>query len=171
MPRFCVIHTEDAVDRWKERNFSDMFVDGLKSEGDSWVVINPATGDSLANVLDEGYDGIVITGSHYNVRDQLPWYEPLCDIIHHVAKTGMPRMYGGCFGHQIVAHALGGTAGYNPRFVMKAETIKVLPAFSKVFAADVTALQLLEVHGDCVVSLPPEAELLATSDSCAHEAY
>ncbi|KAF0687176.1 Aste57867_21032 [Aphanomyces stellatus] len=151
----------------------DMFVDGLQLNGDSWTVVNPSTGDSLANVLSEGYDGIVITGSHYNVRDQKPWYAPLCDVIRHIAETGSPTLYGGCFGHQLIAHALGGEAGYNEHFVMKAETIHLLPAFSMVFSTSTSppSLQLLEVHGDCVVTLPPKAELLAHSASCPHEMF
>ncbi|CAK4636725.1 hypothetical protein AeMF1_009818 [Aphanomyces euteiches] len=170
MSRFCVILTEDEA-QWKERTYGDMFIDGLKQEGDSWTVLSPAMGDSLAHVLNEGYDGIVVTGSHYNVSDNLPWYEPLCNIIRHAAKIGAPRMYGGCFGHQIIAHALGGQVGKNPRFVMKAETIQLLPAFSKLFSIDATSFKILEVHGDCVLTLPPEAELLGRSDSCSHESY
>ncbi|ETW01888.1 hypothetical protein H310_06447 [Aphanomyces invadans] len=172
MPRFCVIHAEDAVERWKKRNYSDMFIDGLTQEGDSWTVVNPATGDSLASILQDNYDGIVITGSHYNVRDQLPWYDALINIIRHVADTGAPNLYGGCFGHQLVAHALGGVVGQSDQFVMKAEDVHFLPSFAHYSGSEeVTTLNLLEVHGDCVVTLPPEAKLVAQSASCAHEAY
>jgi hypothetical protein len=47
--------------------------------------------------------------------------------IYTYIHTYSPRIYGGCFGHQIVAHALGGMVDYNPneRFILKAETINI----------------------------------------------
>ncbi|ETV73734.1 hypothetical protein, variant [Aphanomyces astaci] len=148
-----------------------MFIDGLAREGDSWTVVNPATGDSLATVLQDNYDGIVITGSHYNVRDELPWYKALIEIIQHVASTGTPNLYGGCFGHQLVAHALGGVAGPSEKFVMKAETVHFLPSSGNLLGPVPASLNLLEVHGDWVSVLPPGADLVAHSDSCANEAF
>jgi GMP synthase-like glutamine amidotransferase len=173
--RFCVINTEDS-DLWTSRTYSDMFIEGLRQDGDSWSVVNAAKGEPMDHILNQNYDGLVITGSHYNVRDQLPWYEPLCDIIRTAAIAGTPNIYGGCFGHQIVAHALGGTVDFNDkqRFVLKAETVCLLPSIQRFLRMSSTlppALTLLQVHGDCVVSLPPDAELLASSPSCLHEMF
>ena len=47
----------------------------------------------------------LITGSPAGVYDPLPWIEPLCGFIR--AAKGS-RMVGICFGHQIMAEALGG---------------------------------------------------------------
>jgi GMP synthase-like glutamine amidotransferase len=47
--------------------------------------------------------------------------------------THSPRIYAGCFGCQIVAHALKGSVDLNPtkRFVLKAETIEVVHDFEE----------------------------------------
>ena len=48
----------------------------------------------------------VITGSSAGVYDDLPWIAPLQDFIR--AARGRARMVGLCFGHQVMAEALGG---------------------------------------------------------------
>ena len=52
-------------------------------------------------------------------------------LIFHIASPHSPRIYGGCFGCQIIAHALGGIVDFNPgkRFLLKAETIEVVDNF------------------------------------------
>lgn len=50
---------------------------------------------------------IVITGSPAGVYDDLPWIEPLRVFIREAYAAGIP-MLGICFGHQIMADALGG---------------------------------------------------------------
>lgn len=71
----------------------------------------------------------MITGSQFNCRnrDAHPWFDQLCQLIKEAAEKGRPRIYGGCFGCQIIAVALGGHVDYNPdrRFILKAE--KILP--------------------------------------------
>ena len=51
------------------------------------------------------YDAYLITGSPAGVYDPLPWIEPLQEFIR--GATGS-RLVGICFGHQIMAEALGG---------------------------------------------------------------
>ena len=176
-----------------------MFITHLKQKGDcgndddsdadEWVSINVAKGDAVPTSA-EGYHGIVITGSRFNVRDRadLPWFEPLCDLVRHASTHGAPNVYGGCFGTQLIAHALGGEVDYNPgtRFVLKAETVTLeREAFREVLGDGVDnddsdgsddgagPLKLIVSHGDCVKTLPATActVLLGHSPSCAHEMY
>src|SRR6478672_8826869 len=51
------------------------------------------------------HDAYLITGSPAGVYDPLPWIEPLEEFIR--GATGS-RLVGICFGHQIMAEALGG---------------------------------------------------------------
>ncbi|MCD7058902.1 glutamine amidotransferase-related protein [Pelagibacterium xiamenense] len=55
----------------------------------------------------ESLDAILITGSAYGVYDDVAWMEPLRAFIRgaHAART---KMVGICFGHQVIADALGG---------------------------------------------------------------
>ena len=91
-----------------------------------------------------------------------------------------PRIYGGCFGCQIIAHALGGTVDYNPdnKFFLKAETIRVFPeTFEATFSNDEekqflqSEYKIIVSHGDCVCKLPAGATRLASSDTCLNEMY
>ena len=51
------------------------------------------------------YDAYLITGSPAGVYDPLPWIEPLANFIRSAKAS---KMVGICFGHQIMAEALGG---------------------------------------------------------------
>jgi GMP synthase-like glutamine amidotransferase len=160
-----------------------MFENALKIEGDEWVRSNVASGESLPEDI-TSFDGIIIPGSRFNCRDreQLPWFESVCDLIRAAAEIGSPKIYGGCFGCQIIAHALGGEVDYNPGriFLLKAENIvldkfaaHLLPVKDNNLLEEWTekGLNLLVSHGDCVVSLPNSAQLIASSSSCKSEIY
>ncbi len=54
----------------------------------------------------DAHPAYVITGSSAGVYDDLPWIAPLEDFIR--AVHGRARMVGVCFGHQVMAQALGG---------------------------------------------------------------
>ena len=60
------------------------------------------------------FDGVIITGSMASANDPDPWVARLIDLIQTADKAKTP-MFGACFGHQIIAHALGGTVGSNPQ--------------------------------------------------------
>ena len=52
-------------------------------------------------------EGILITGSAAGVYEDHPWLEPLRDFIREAYAANTP-MLGICFGHQLMADALGG---------------------------------------------------------------
>ena len=52
-------------------------------------------------------DGWLITGSKHGAYDDLPWIKPLEQFIVEAYRDAIP-MVGVCFGHQIIAQALGG---------------------------------------------------------------
>jgi len=52
-----------------------------------------------------GHDAFLITGSPAGVYDPFPWIAPLMDFIRSADGT---KMIGVCFGHQVMAEALGG---------------------------------------------------------------
>lgn len=52
-------------------------------------------------------DGWLITGSRHGAYEEHGWIPPLEDLIREIYSAGLP-MIGVCFGHQIIAQALGG---------------------------------------------------------------
>ena len=59
------------------------------------------------------YRAALITGSPAMVTDREPWSEDTAAWLREAAAAGLP-MFGVCYGHQLLAHALGGKVGYNP---------------------------------------------------------
>jgi len=61
------------------------------------------------------YDVICITGSHYSCYENVPWFTEFFEWIRKIHSVkNSPKTIASCFGHQAVAHALGGTVGKNP---------------------------------------------------------
>ena len=55
----------------------------------------------------EEEDGWLITGSRHGVYEDLPWMRTLKDFLRQAAARRVP-VVGICFGHQILAEAMGG---------------------------------------------------------------
>ena len=78
---------------------------------DEAVVVDVQGGDDLPRR--DGFAGAIITGSGAMVTDRHDWSERSADWLRDAAHAGMPLL-GICYGHQLLAHALGGEVGDNP---------------------------------------------------------
>lgn len=58
--------------------------------------------------------GVIITGSHAMVTDHAVWSERSAEWLKEAVGRGIPTL-GICYGHQLLAYALGGVVGVNPR--------------------------------------------------------
>ena len=109
-------------------------------------------------------DAYLITGSKAGVYDALPWIAALQDWIidfHHQRA----RIIGICFGHQIIAHSLGGTAAKSE----KGWGLGVLSC-GQDLNGDASTLRLIYSHQDQVINLPHRATRLAGCDFCPNAA-
>ncbi len=109
--------------------------------------------------------GILITGSATMVSARLDWSESTADWLRDVIPTGIPVL-GVCYGHQLLAHALGGKVGPNPR----GRQIGTVPAQTLGAAQDDDLLGFLPQdflaqasHSECVLDLPKDARPLVVS--------
>jgi GMP synthase-like glutamine amidotransferase len=107
----------------------------------------------------------LITGSAYSVYDDEPWISELLDFIRAVA-AGEQRLVGICFGHQAIAHALGGATARSERgWGVGVQSLTVSKSRPWMQPAQ-PEVRLVMSHQDEVLALPPGATGLARADCC-----
>lgn len=108
-------------------------------------------------------DAIVITGSAAGVYDDLPWLNPLREFVREAYGKRTP-MLGICFGHQIMADALGGDVRQSEKgWGLGRHTYRVVGRPDYMRGAP-TALAVACSHQDQVIVPPREAEVILASD-------
>lgn len=110
-------------------------------------------------------DAYIASGSRYSVYDDLDWITHLKTFMQAIAQHQIPYL-GVCFGHQLLAEALGGK-------VSKADSgwCVGVHTFDMQVQADWMSpfqpqLNLLMMCQDQVMELPPDSQVLATSPAC-----
>lgn len=104
-------------------------------------------------------DAVLITGSPAGVYDTLPWMDPLRDFIRRAHDRGT-RMVGICFGHQIIADALGGEVRKSEKgWGLGRHVYDVVPD-QPHFAPGVEKLAIACSHQDQVITPPPTAKVI-----------
>jgi GMP synthase-like glutamine amidotransferase len=127
------------------------------------------TRDEYPQSIDE-VDAYLITGSRYGVYDDEAWIAPLEAFVRRLVEVGKP-LIGVCFGHQLVAQALGGSAGKSSRgWGVGVQTWAIGNRPDWMRGGD-DHFRLLASHQDQVETLPPGATLLAGSAFCPVAMY
>ncbi len=133
-----------------------------------WSIVD-CTAANAALPASDAIAGAIVTGSPARIADQTAWMRNIQDGLRRLVGDGVPVL-GICFGHQLLAVALGGRAGPNPR---GRELGTVLVSWHAAdaglerapgrFAASAT-------HLDTVLEPPPRAHSLASTALDRHAA-
>lgn len=171
-PRLVILKTGDTLPPIREAfgDFDRWFLDGLPESLDRQVV--DVTRQPLPGKPGQ-WDGIVVTGSPAMVSDRAAWSEATAAWLAEAVDVGIPVL-GVCYGHQLLAHALGGKVGYHPegresgtygvRLHKSAREDSLFHGLPAEFPAQLT-------HRQSVLELPAEAVLLASNGFEPHQAF
>lgn len=108
-------------------------------------------------------DAWLISGSRASVFETAPWIENTADFVRATHAARVPQL-GICFGHQLLAQALGGrTERAATGWGLGNVEVRMLSAAGNALPP---RLRLHVAHQDQVTLLPPGAERLAEAAHC-----
>jgi len=148
---------------------SDWMLAALEDPGLPVRVFKPHDDEPLPTWND--VSGAVLTGSWSMVTDREPWSERTAEWLRGAHRAQLPLL-GICYGHQLMAHALGGVVDFHPQgreigqhaidFCADIGDDALLGALPRRFLANLT-------HEQSVLTPPPGAEVLARSRHDPHQ--
>lgn len=171
MKPVLIIRTGRAPDAIRARHgdFPHWFRLGAELSPQHMQVVDVAAGDALPSPRTVA--GAIITGSAAMVTERTPWSERTAGWIRDAVDAELP-LFGVCFGHQLMAHALGGRVDYLPGGrEIGTQPIELLDAA----ASDPLAARLPPsfrahtTHEQSVLEAPPGTIVLARSARDPHQ--
>lgn len=166
-----ILHTGDPDDMLKSQfgGYAEQLVQAAGLPTDDVDIVSVHEGQRPQ--APARYRAALITGSPAMVSDKEPWSENTAAWLREAAAAELP-MFGVCYGHQLLAHALGGTVGYNPAGrEVGTQTVELLPAAAgdKMLAGVPPTFPAQMLHAQTVLQPPPGAAVLARSDLDEHQ--
>jgi len=174
MVKLAILDTDILYDPLQEKfdSYGKMFKDllhgvGVADAGWDLAVYPVINGKYPASPSD--HDAYLITGSKYDSFSDEDWIVRLRDYVRELYQSGKP-MVGVCFGHQLLAHSLGGrTDRSDAGWGLGVMAYHVHP--QGWFTQLPETVSLIASHQDQVKKLPPDAQLLLSNDFCPFAAF
>jgi GMP synthase (glutamine-hydrolysing) len=155
-----VLVTGDPVENVarKRGSFVDLIRGTLGARPGLAVEVLDARSEPLARLGE--FSALVITGSPESVTSRAPWILEAERAVASLARAGLPTL-GICFGHQLLAQALGGNVEKNPNGREIGTVAVELLEPDPLFEGAPTPLLANMSHRDSATTLPPGARVLA----------
>jgi GMP synthase-like glutamine amidotransferase len=162
-----ILKTDTVRPEWVPEfgEYPDMFATLLKEADPSmeFITYDVEEGEYPADI--DEVDAYLITGSKSSVYDDKPWIEPLKDFIRQL-NSSRKKLVGICFGHQIIADALGGKTEKSSKGWGVGLHSHTFTSFPRWHEGDDAELNILVSHQDQVVRTADGAAVLAGSEFC-----
>ena len=167
MPRVTIIETGIVSLKNRERHgsYPQMFARmiGAADASVTFDTVSIAAGASLPDF--EGLEAILITGSSAGVYDAIEWIAPLEAFVREAHQNKVP-MVGVCFGHQLIAQALGGTVRKSEKGWGLGRHVYDVAAGNGLIEG--THIAIACSHQDQVIAPPEGARTILSSDFTPH---
>ena len=173
MRRTCIIKTGSTFPE----------VAASKGDFEQWVVARMGTGSAGALVVDvtqgarlpdyDALSGVIITGSHAMVTQCQAWSERTAAWLRGAVERRIPLL-GICYGHQLLAYALGGEVGDNPNgreFGTVVLHLNGHAARDELLGGFPPTIRVHVSHIPSVLRLPQGAQRLAASELEPNQAF
>jgi GMP synthase (glutamine-hydrolysing) len=152
-------------------DFDTWSINGLGNRAFECRVLDVEHGSELPDAGDCA--GVLITGSHSMVTENLPWSLRVERWIAPLLASRIPIL-GICYGHQLLARAAGGQVGFHPTGKeIGTVQIQVLPDGTEdgLFRNMPSSFRAHVCHAQTVLSLPPNAVRLAWNQHEPNHAF
>ena len=145
--------------------YPDMFIALLQHSDPSleYAVYDVELGEYPVDI--DEVDAYLITGSKSSVYEDKPWIIELMEFVRELNRRHK-KLLGFCFGHQLVAQALGGKTERSAKgwgVGLHTHRFTTVPSWHDQGDVD---LNILVSHQDQVVAVPDSARVLAGSEFC-----
>ena len=131
-------------------------------------IVDVVAGEALPEPADVA--GALVTGSAAMVTERAAWSERTAGWIRHAMDVELP-LFGVCYGHQLMAHALGGRVDYLPggREIGTVPIVRLPEGSGDPFAAALPPVfRAHATHEQSVLELPRGAQAMARSARDPH---
>ena len=162
-------HTSPAVIR-EHGDYDRWFTDRM-TELECRYTVHDVPEDGIPET--DRYDGVLVTGTADSVLDRVPWMRALGEFLARGGTDG-PPVLAICFGAQLAATALGGSAARNPNgWEIGTCTVDLSRSglADPLFEGLPARIEVQSSHEDAIMSLPPGVTRLAGNDASEIQAF
>ena len=160
--------SDDLVEKYG--TYAEMLIALINSENHDFKF---KTFNILDSVFPENHlecDGWIVTGSPHGVYEEHSWIPKVSDLINDIYRSKIP-IFGVCFGHQLIAQALGGHVEKSIKgWGLGLHTYEINNKTD--YMGNLTEEVTLNIcHQDQVLQVPEGATIYASSEFCENAGF